>query len=242
MGVMIPERSSSSVPHYCPHRDCGWSFCGTQKKAEGYLAIHLRVVHKDATPPKVEPPARPQPKLAPMVGGEESATRMGPADATSSPPTTDPTPCKTDGCPNLANDKYDRGVYHGLCEEACIPARRDAFSASIRDGKAEKQRQRAPRVEPDVAPSTSREPAPTSAIAPHAGDQPGAPEDTALAPDATPQGSERPAISALIQQAARARREHLEAERRYLEQLRLLRQHPDYERLAPVIVDAAEHA
>jgi hypothetical protein len=51
--------------------------------------------------------------------------------------------CKTEGCPNAANDDYDRGVYAGLCEEVCIPARRAELSektrlqhAAARNGKA----------------------------------------------------------------------------------------------------------
>lgn len=33
--------------------------------------------------------------------------------------------CKTPHCTNEANTRYDRGVFAGLCEEVCIPARRE---------------------------------------------------------------------------------------------------------------------
>lgn len=49
-------------------------------------------------------------------------------------------PCKTEGCQNQSNTRYDRGIYNGLCEESCIPTRRieagrDAAEAHVRRKK-----------------------------------------------------------------------------------------------------------
>lgn len=67
--------------------------------------------------------------------------------------------CKTEYCPNLANERYDRGPYAGLCVELCIPAKREQLSA---DGVA----RRAARA--GVAPSPHAEAEPEPAPSPSA--------------------------------------------------------------------------
>lgn len=55
-------------------------------------------------------------------------------------------PCKTDGCSHDANTRYDRGPLHGLCEEVCVPARREKMSATGRASRMDGQKKPADRV------------------------------------------------------------------------------------------------
>lgn len=245
MSTMVPERSSSTIPHYCPHPGCKWSFVGSQKKADGFLSVHIRIVHKgaDPRPPIVEAPARPAVRAALRArqgdastaeevtrqdGGAESAESRS-DEVNDRDRSVDAPPgraCKTEGCPNAANTRYDRGVYVGLCQEVCIPRRRAEVSANgvrrIRESRASNGA--------------------TSGEAGGSGVDRAATKPAEVEPPASPGAvpGATPPLSELIGQAARGRRELLEVEARYLEQLRLLRRHPDYERVAPVIHDAVE--
>lgn len=42
--------ATTGVPIYCPHPACGWSYERGGARGEGFLAVHLRVVHKDVDP------------------------------------------------------------------------------------------------------------------------------------------------------------------------------------------------
>lgn len=254
MSTMVPERSSSTIPHYCPHPGCKWSFVGSQKKADGFLAVHIRIVHKgvDPRPPIEETPARPAVRPAAsrvrrgdastaeevtrQNGGAESAeSRSGEVNdrdrSVDAPPGR---ACKTEGCPNAANTRYDRGVYVGLCAEVCIPRRRAEVSA---DGVRRIRASRAG-AEATTSGEAGGSGVDSAATKPAEVEPPASPGAGASAPP--PRLRRQASLTDLIGMASRGRREFLEAEGRYLEQLRLLRRHPDYERVAPVIHDAVE--
>jgi hypothetical protein len=45
--------------------------------------------------------------------------------------------CKTPACPHKRNTRYDRGPLHGLCEEVCMPAKREEISARSKAARGE---------------------------------------------------------------------------------------------------------
>lgn len=67
--------------------------------------------------------------------------------------------CKTDGCENAANTRYDRGPLHGLCEERCMPAKREEIGAKSKASRGKA----APAPDPGSTPVDPDPPARTLA-------------------------------------------------------------------------------
>lgn len=161
-GTAGPAVSRSGSPIYCPHgrlggilveeRDgsnCSWSYDRNDKKGQEFLATHLRIVHKGADPrPAVgtEFGVKARPRLAAEVQYVRQEIERPDVPAASQSP--GPKLCKTDGCENLANTRYDRGFYAGLCVEVCIPARRAVLSVEASE-RAKQQHAKRDKIKPD---------------------------------------------------------------------------------------------
>lgn len=69
----------TGLVRYCPHKGCTWSFAGSSSRFDGYLDVHLRVLHhgvdpraQTAPPTPLAPPEPPQlPVLAPALDDVE---------------------------------------------------------------------------------------------------------------------------------------------------------------------------
>lgn len=66
---MSVHEVSSGVPIYCPHAGCSWSFDRQGKRGQGFLEVHLRVVHKDE-----DPRNRSEPEPLAMLDGTDGAS------------------------------------------------------------------------------------------------------------------------------------------------------------------------
>jgi hypothetical protein len=131
---------STGVPLYCPHDGCPWSYDRAGSRGEGFLAVHLRVVHKGVDPRPAKPEQQKRPALASVEGRkpEEAAQKRdiepdtktgqqsenGSVEPQREDTRMDTKPCRTPGCSNAANTRYGRGPYANLCDELCIPKRR----------------------------------------------------------------------------------------------------------------------
>lgn len=69
--------TSTGVPIYCPHAGCSWSFDRAGKRGEGYLDVHLRIIHKGQPDPRqavLGPPLPlPAPVSVPITNGQRIA-------------------------------------------------------------------------------------------------------------------------------------------------------------------------
>lgn len=68
---------------YCPHSSCGWSFVGSRTRADGYLIVHMRVMHAGVDPRAIQVSERePLGHVAPV---EPTPAAPGTSSASPSP-------------------------------------------------------------------------------------------------------------------------------------------------------------